>query len=460
MNLDVMFNPKSVALIGASNKPHSVGNGIARNLISGGIFSSHYNVPFKGKIYFVNPNYDYVASRKCSKNILDIKENVDLAIIAVNAKAVLGVVKECIDKGVKGIVVISAGFGEMGEEGKRLEEAMAFLAKNANIPLIGPNCLGIINTSAINATFAPASPKNGNISFITQSGAIADSIIDWSLTSNYGFNKLISYGNGAMLDVTDFLNYLSQDKGTKAIAVYLESVRDGRKLMDAIKQCSKPVVILKGGRTDQGNMAASTHTGSIATSYDIYHAAFKQSGAIVANTVEALFESARLLALGYSCKGNNIGVITNGGGCGVLTADYCVESSVHLAAIHSDTLEVLDKSGKMHPAYSHSNPLDLVGDALPERYELAINALLNQKDIHGLIVIQTMQTMTQPIEDAKVIVAASKKFKNKPILAVFMGGKITRVGKVYLESCNIPCYDFPEDAVFAMKVLIEFGKRK
>ncbi len=455
MNIDKIFNPKSVALIGASRKPSSVGYGIAKNLIHGGAFVSHYNVPLKGRIYLVNPNAENIIGHKCYKSILDIKSNIDLAIVAVNPKIALGVVKECIDKKVKGVIVISAGFGELGEEGKRLQDAMAFLAKNTRIPLIGPNCLGIINTSKINATFAPATPRKGNIGFISQSGALADSIIDWSLTSNYGFSKIISYGNASVLGISDFIDYLSKDKDTKAIAIYLESVDDGRRFMESVKKCKKPVIVLKGGKTEHGSMAAGTHTGSLSSSYEIYKAAFRQSGAITAHTVEELFEFARLLSLGISCSENSIGIITNGGGCGVLATDYCIENSVNLAAIHSDTLERIEKTGKMHPAYSRSNPLDIVGDALPERYWIAINELLKQNDVHGLIVIQTMQAMTQPLEDAKVIVAASKKYPLKPILAVFMGGKLTRIGKSYLEAHSIPCYDFPEDAVFAMKALID-----
>lgn len=455
MRLEGIFNPGSVALIGASNKINTVGNGIARNLLQGGVFNSNNNIPFKGKKYFVNPNSPLILGHKSYKSILEIKSKVDLAIIAVNPKIVLGVVKECTEKKVKGIIVISAGFGELGEEGKRIQDAIVFLAKNAGIPLIGPNCLGIINTSSINATFAPATPKKGEIGFISQSGALADSIIDWSLTSNYGFSKIISYGNGAMLGVSDFITYLSRDNDTKAIAVYLEGVENGRLFMESVRTCKKPVIILKGGRTEQGSKAASTHTGSMTSSYDVYLAAFKQSGAIIANTIEELFEFARLLSITKECRGNGIGIVTNGGGCGVLAADYCIENGIVLPKLHEETIESIES--RMHPAWSRSNPLDIVGDALPERYELAINALLKQKDIYGLIVLQTMQTMTQPIENAKVIVAASKKF-NKPVLAVFMGGKLTKAGKSYLEVHSIPCYEFPEDAVFAMKALI-FSKK-
>lgn len=459
MNLDIIFRPRSVALIGASRKLNTVGNDIAKNLLHGGVFFSSFNVPFKGKKYFVNPNAEHILGHKCYKSISEIKSKIDLAIIAVNAKIALGVVKECVKKKVNGIIVISAGFGEMGNEGKRIQEAMVFLAKNAGIPLLGPNCLGIINTSAINATFSPATPRKGNIAFVTQSGALADSIIDWSLSSNYGFSKIISYGNSAMLGVNEFINYLSKDKETKSIAIYFEGVEDGRKFMETVRRCKKPVIVLKGGKTEKGSMVANTHTGSMTSSYDVYKAAFRQSGVIVANTVEELFEFARLLATNTRCKDNNIGIVTNAGGCGVLASDYCIENNVNLAHMHSDTLERIEKTGKMHPAYSRSNPLDIVGDALPERYWIAINEFLKQDDVHGLIVIQTMQAMTQPVENAKVIVAASRKFPNKPILAVFMGGKLTRAGKAYLEAHNIPSYDFPEDAVLAMKTLINFGMR-
>ncbi len=460
MNLSGIFSPRSIALIGASSKEHSVGNGIAHNLVEGGVFHSVHNVGFKGSIYFVNPNTDEILGRKCYKSISEINQSVDLAIIAVNAKSVLAIVKECINKKVNGIIVISAGFAELGDEGKKVQDIIAFIARDAGIPLLGPNCLGIINASLVNASFAPATPRKGSIGFISQSGALADSIIDWSLSSHYGFSKIISYGNSAMLGVNDFISYLSNDKDTKAIAIYLEGVENGRAFMDAVKKCRKPVVVLKGGRTEQGNKAASTHTGSMTSSYDIYKAAFRQSGAIIANTVNELFEFARLLSIEPRCNGSSIGIITNGGGCGVLTADYCIENGISLAKLQDETIKRIAQSGVMHSAYSKSNPLDIVGDAMPERYNVAITEILKQKDVNGLIVIQTMQTMTQPVENAKVIAAASKKFPEKPILAVFMGGKLTRAGKAYLEASNVPCYDFPEDAVFAMKALIDFSKKK
>jgi len=299
-------------------------------------------------------------------------------------------------------------------------------------------------------------PKQGKVAFFSQSGALIDSVIDWSLEQNYGFSTVVSLGNKADITVSDLLLWVEQDSQTKAIALYLEGLKDGKKFMKIAKKVSKtkPIVALKAGRSETGMKAVSSHTGSLAGSYAIYKAAFKQSGVHIADNVDELFEMSDALANQPPCK-NNIGIITNGGGAGVLCADYCDEEGLNLAKFSEETLKKLDKSGKMHPAYSRRNPLDLVGDALHDRYDVAIDTILQQKDVHGLIVIQTLQTMTQPILDAKAVLKARRKYPNKPIITSYMGGKFTRKSVELLEANHVPDFNVPYKAANAMKALVD-----
>ncbi len=460
--LDKLFSPNSIAVVGASRDEKSVGYGIAKNLIEGCVFKCRYCMPFKGKIYLVNPKAGMILAKKCYHDISSIKEQIDLVIIAVPAAIVETIVRECAKLKVGGIIIISAGFAEIGEEGKNLQERIVSIASKSGIPIVGPNCLGIIRPSAgMNASFAPSVPPRGDVAFISQSGALADSIIDWAIESVYGFSAIISIGNQADLDISDFIEWLGEDKETKAIALYIEGIKDGRRFMEVTSRISrkKPIIVLKAGRTEKGQKAISSHTGSIAGSYKIYETAFSQSGVEIADNVEELFDLAKALANQPPCKKNSVAIVTNAGGPGVLCADFCESMGVNLAELKDSTIRKLDKSGKMHPAYSRHNPLDIVGDALPERYEAAINILLSEDYISGLIVIQTLQTMTDPVEDAKIIIRAKKRFKDKPIICTYMGGMFSREGWELLEKNGIPDYNDPKKAARAMKALIDKGKR-
>jgi len=459
--LDVFFNPKTVAVIGASRDPNSVGYGILKNLTTGGFFESRFSKPFPGKVYPINPNADQILGVKCYKNITDIMEDIDLALIAVPAKIVPIVIKDCIKKRVGGVILISAGFAEMNEEGRKLQEDIVKMLRSAGIPLVGPNCLGVIRTpSHLNASFAPSMPPHGSVAFLSQSGAIADSIIDWAIEHRYGMSTLISYGNRADLDVHDYIEWLGEDPETKSIALYIEGIKDGRKFMEVARKVSKkkPIIALKAGRTSEGAKAISSHTGSLAGSYEIYKTAFKQSNVLVADTIEELFDLAKALANQPACKENAVAIITNGGGCGVLCADYCSNLGVNLVELKKSTIQKLDKSKKMHPAYSRRNPLDIIGDALPEQYETAINALLAEPYIHGLIIIQTLQTMTNPEKDAEIIIEAHKKYPNKPIICTYMGGKYSKHGINTLETHNIPDFNDVSKAAKAMWALVKKGE--
>lgn len=447
-NLNKIFNPKTVALIGATDRPGSVGLGICKNLLEG---------QDKRKIFFVNPYRRKVLGQETYPLITSVKEAVDLVVVAVPAQIVPKVVEESVQKKVGGIIIISAGFAEAGRKGKALQQKVVKTIKKAGIPLIGPNVLGIIGPWVkLNATFAPAMPPSGQIGLISQSGALIDSVIDKSLLENYGFSAIISSGNEADLGLTDFLEWLVQDQKTKVITAYIESLKNGRQFLKVAKKVAKikPIVAIKAGKTRVGTSIALSHTAALAGNPEVYSAAFRQTGILEVETIEELFDAAKALAWQPQCK-NGIGIITNGGGCGVLAADYCEKLDTKLPQLKKQTLEKMKKSGVMHSVFLGTNPLDIVGDALPERFEVAIRALLSQENIFGLIVIQTLQIMTDSKKDAKIIIKAKKKWPKKPIVACFMGGKFTKPGIDLLEKNKIPNYSDPKRAALATRALIK-----
>ena len=444
--LNRIFNPKTIAVVGAKSEEKSVGWGLMKNVLAG---------KSKRKIFAVNPNQKEVLGVKCLPSIKSIKETIDLAVVAVPAKIVPKVVNECCHKRVGGIIVISSGFAESGKEGRALEKEIAKTAQKAGIPLIGPNCLGIIRPgNFLNVTFAPAMPKDGEIAFISQSGALVDSVIDESFKKNYGFSALISYGNEADVTLTNFLEWAEKDQKTKVIVLYLEGVKNGREVFRVLKAVKKPVLAVKAGRTEMGVRAVSSHTGSMAGEYQVYRALFKQTGVVEADTISELFGSAKAQAWQPKCK-NGVAIVTNGGSCGVLLSDYCQELGVRLTPLNKKTLKSVAVPGIMRAAYSKRNPLDIVGDALSGNYQSAIEILLEQPDIYGLIVVQTLQIMTDSLKNAKIITEAKKKFKEKPIVAAFLGGPITEKGAKLLEEYKIPNYKDLRGATLAMKSLIK-----
>ncbi|MFH1779874.1 MAG: CoA-binding protein [Candidatus Micrarchaeota archaeon] len=454
-NLRYLLEPESVAVIGASRDINSVGYGILKGLTHGCVLPSPYAKKFAGKVYPVNPNATEILGLPCFKSILEVKESIDLAVIAIPAELVLQAVKECAKKKVKAIIIVSAGFGEMGVKGTKMQEEIKTLTKKNKIPLLGPNSLGLMNLEKnLNASFALSTPPLGNVVFLTQSGALADSIIDWALQEIYSFQSIISLGNKADLNESDFIDWYSKNKKTKAITLYLESVSQGRTFFESIKNCvekGKQVIVLKGGRTNAGLQAASSHTGALSGDYEVFKAAVKQAGGINADTLEELFNLAKAFSMQPKAKGKNVAIITNGGGAGVLTSDYCEKHSLNIVPLTEKTIKTMDESKVMNPAYSRRNPLDLVGDALPERFDVALNAVLKQEDVDSCIVIQTLQTMTDALNDARMVVKAKKY--GKPIATVFMGGKYTREAVLLLTKNNVPNYNDPEKAVKAIAAL-------
>ena len=433
-----IFNPKTIALIGASEKPKTVGSGLASNLLKS-----------KQKVFFVNPNDKKVFSKKTYASILDIKEKIDLVIIAVPAKIVIKVTQECILKKVKGIIVISAGFSEQGNN--VLEKELVDMVQAAKIPLIGPNCLGILNPkNKLNASFAPFSPNKGGIALLSQSGAIIDSIIDLSIDEKYGFSKIISFGNEADLDLSDYLEFLNNDKETKVIAIYLEGLKNGRKFIEVVQKIKKPIIILKSGKSNAGKKATMTHTGSLAGNNRVYEAVFKSLNIIEVNSIEELLDASKALSWQKQTK-NGVGIITNGGGFGILASDELEKNNVKITKIKEQTTKALENDC-MKNVNLKNNPLDVIGDALADRYEIAIEALLKQNNIYSLLIIQGMQIMTEPEKTAKIIVDLQKKY-NKPIVCSFVGGKSFKKAINIIEKNKIPNFKDPKRAASIIKYL-------
>ena len=438
-----IFEPKSIALIGASDESGTVGFGLAKNLLIGKDLR---------KIYFVNPKRKEVFDFKCFDVISDIKGKIDLVIIAVPAKIVKSIVLECCEKKVGAIIIVSSGFKEAGNA--KEEEEIREMVKKYKIPLIGPNCLGIINPSLdLNASFAPITPERGSIAFLSQSGALLDSVID---RGRLRFSKVVSYGNEADLDLSDFIEYLKTDKETKVIAIYFEGVKDGHKFMQIAKEVSKikPIVAIKSGRSDKGKEAVGTHTGTLAGDYNVYQTAMKQSGVILVDTLEELFDVSLALSLLPRCE-NGIGIVTNGGGLGVLTVDYCFEMGIEITGLSKATISFLEKNKAMEKVFNKNNPLDVLGDALSDRYAAAIEGLLKQDDINGLIVISTPQLMTEHEKNAKIIVELRNKYPLKPIVCCFLGGQSVASAIEYLETNGIPNYTDTKRAVKSIRGLIK-----
>ena len=446
--INKIFNPRTVALIGATDRVGSVGLSFCKNLLTG---------KKERKIFFVNPFRKKVLNKKTYSSVKLIKEAVDLVVIAVPFKIVLSVVKESIEKKVGGVIIISSGFAELNKEGKILQEKIVKILKEAQIPLLGPNCLGVVRPEInLNASFAFTTPPKGGIAFISQSGALVGSIIDRSLLENYGFSTIVSYGNEAGLNLCDFLEWLKEDKKTKVIGVYLEAIKDGKRFMRVAKDVGKKkkILILKSGKTKIGQKTAISHTAALSSSHDIYSAAFKQTGVLEVETIKELFNNLKALSWQPKCK-NEIAIVSNSGGCGVLLADYCEEAGVRLAKLDKKLFEKINKSKGMDRNLNPGNPIDVFGDALSNRYEITLNNLLVQKNVQGVIIAQTLQAMTTVEKNAKIIVRIKKKWPDKPIITLFMGGKNTARGIDILERNKIPNYFDPKEAVLAMKTLIQ-----
>ena len=443
-----LLRPKGIAIVGASDTPGKIGHTVVKNLIEGG---------YEDGIYPVNPKADEILGLKVYKSVLDIPGRVDAAAITVPAKFVLNVVKECGEKGVKGLIIITSGFGEVGEV--ELEKQIVDLAHEYGMRILGPNVVGTLsNSDKLNASFAPFLPLKGSASLVSQSGALLIAMDAITYTRRIGFDKLISIGNMSDLNFADMINYLDSDDNTKCVTFYIEGLKDGRRFIDESRKASKPIVVLKSGVSEHGAAAAASHTGSLAGASKVYTAAFNQAGVIQSTDLNDLFDCTLALSLQPPMKGENLLIITNGGGVGVLATDSAEQAGVPLKFAPKDVQEEL----KQHmPAFgSAKNPVDLTGMAGNDWYHDTVNFAFGHKWVDALVVLYCETAMTNPMEIAQSIHKAISEtgIKDKPVTVSFVGGERCEEAMQWLVEHDIPAYDAPDLAVKAMGTLRDYAR--
>jgi len=451
-NIESIMKPRSVAVVGATNRPGSVGLAVFRNILDAG---------FQGVLYPVNLRAASIQSVKAYRSLGDIPDEVDLAVIIVPAEAVCDVMEEAGVKSVKGAIVITAGFKETGGGGRELEEKLKGVIGKYGIRLVGPNCLGVINNAEdvrLNASFATRMPRGGNIGFISQSGALCTAVLDYAEGRDVGFSKFVSFGNKADVNEVDFLRYLKDDPDTDVILMYLEDITNGREFLETAReitwQTRKPMLAIKSGRSAEGARAATSHTGSLAGSDNAYDAIFHQSGIQRVEGIDELFDSAIAFAKQPVPKGNRIAIVTNAGGPGIMATDAAIRHGLQIATFSEATKEKLKQ--ELPPAASINNPVDVIGDAKHERYAAAIRHILMDEGVDGAIVILTPQAMTDILETAEIVPPVARDV-DKPVLCSFMGIVDVSEGTRYLENHGIPNYAFPEAAVRSMATMAFYG---
>jgi acetyl coenzyme A synthetase (ADP forming)-like protein len=453
MSLDCFFNPKSVAIIGASRDSKKPGHVIFRNFLEG---------KFKGKVFPINPSAKEILDHKCYKKVTDIKEKIDLAVIVVPAPIVPKILEDCGKKKIKGAIIISGGFKEVGNVA--LENKVEDIAKKYKIRVVGTNCIGVFDPySGVDTIFNPSykleRPKEGEIAFISQSGAVMSVIMDWMGAKGYRTSKFVSYGNATDVDEADLIEYMGKDKKTKVICVYIEGVKEGRKFYEIAKKVSKkkPIIVIKAGITEEGGKSVSSHTGSLAGQIEAYRAAFKQSGVIEADDIEQVFDYARVLAKQPLPKGDKVQIITDGGGFGVLATDFVIKNGLKMAKMKKENLDKMKKIFPKHVVVG--NPIDLTGDATSEMYKIAIDAAIKDDNVDMIIVIALFQTPQLTPEVTEVIIEASRN-KKKPMVVISAGGEFTEVLKKTLEDSGVPCFSYPDRAILALKAIHTYAKAK
>ena len=441
LNLEKIFDPKNVAIVGASDAEGSVGYAIVKNFNQSG---------YVGKVFYVNIRKPEILGVKTYKSVDEIPEPVDLAIIATPAKTVPDVMEECGKANVKGVIIVSAGFKETGPSGKALEEKIFEAARKYGIRVIGPNCIGVIRPRVnLNATFLDKMPKSGNVAFLSQSGALGSAILDWAIHENIGFSNFVSVGSMVDVDFGDLIDYFGSDPKTKSILMYVEGITEARKFMSAARHFArtKPIIVVKSGKFAESAKAAASHTGSLSGEDDIYDAAFKRAGIVRVDEIADLFNSAEVLGTQPLPKGPRLAVITNAGGPGVMATDALIGQGGKLAKLSQKSMDSLN--AVLPPFWSHGNPIDVLGDAKAERYKTAVEACLNDENIDGMLIIFTQQAVSESVEIAKNIVelVRNKTYQNKTILTSFMGFGAVQEANSILNANNIPTYTTPEQAI-------------
>jgi acetyl coenzyme A synthetase (ADP forming)-like protein len=446
MGLESFFNPKSVAIVGASRQKGKVGYEILANMIEGG---------YTGAIFPVNPNAESIEGLKCFPDLKSIGQTPDLVIIIVPARFVPGVMEECVKVRVRSVIIITAGFKEVGKEGRELEEQVVRIARRSGIRFIGPNCLGVIAPShKLNASFGGDLPAPGGIGYISQSGALLAAILDLANANGIGFSTLVSIGNKADVDELDIIQAFGSRDDTKVVAGYLESITDGDAFVREAEEISykKPILLMKSGGTEAGAKAASSHTGSMAGGEVAYESAFKRAGVIRCDSIKQQFDFAQAFANQPLPKGPQVAVITNAGGPGIMAADAVEQEGLTFSKLEEETRKKL--TAGLPPAANVHNPIDVLGDALADRYEFALDIALDDPNVDSAIVLLTPQAMTQAKETAEAVVRIAGK-KGKPVLACLLGARKVEEGLQVLQQGHIPQYDSPESAVATLKVMTD-----
>jgi acetyltransferase len=452
LNLDKIFNPQNVAIIGASDAEGSVGYAIVKNFTQMG---------YTGKVYYVNIRKPEILGVKTYQTVDQIPEPVDLAIIATPAKTVPDVMEECGRAHVKGVIIVSAGFKETGPAGKALEEKILEVAKKYDIRVIGPNCIGIIRPrNNLNATFLDKMPKPGNVAFLSQSGALGSAILDWAIHENIGFSNFVSVGSMIDVDFGDLIDYFGSDPKTKSILMYVEGITEARKFMSAARHFArtKPIIVVKSGKFAESAKAAASHTGSLSGEDEIYDAAFKRAGVVRVSEIADLFNAAEVLGTQPLPKGPSLAVITNAGGPGVMATDALIAQGGKLAKLSQKTMDVLNSV--LPPFWSKGNPIDVLGDARADRYKAAVEACLNDDNIDGILIVFTQQAVSESVEIAKNIVelVRGKAYQNKTILTSFMGFGAVQEANNILNANNIPTYSTPEQAIKTYMYMYDYQR--
>ena len=447
--LDSIFAPKSVAVVGATETVGSVGRTIVWNLMSSS---------FGGTIYPVNPKRPSVLGIKAYPDLKSIPEKLDLIVVVTPAPTVPDIIKEAVDLGVPSAIIISAGFKETGPAGVELERQVMEHARRGNMRIIGPNCLGVMSpTTGLNATFASTIARRGSVGFISQSGALCTAILDWSLTENVGFSSFVSIGSMLDVDWSDLIYYLGDDPHTKSIVIYMETIGNARAFLSAAREVAmtKPIIVIKPGRTEGAAKAAASHTGSLTGSDEVLEVAFRRSGVLRVNSIAELFYMAEVLGKQPRPKGPRLTIVTNAGGPGVLATDALISNGGELTTISPETMEEFNKL--LPAAWSHNNPVDILGDASPERYAKALEIAAKDENSDGILVILTPQAMTDPTETADVLKPYAQGL-GKPVLATWMGGKEVAPGEAILNKVNIPTFPYPDTAARVFDYMAHYSE--
>lgn len=448
-NLDRVFEPERIVVIGASEKQGSIGNAIMKNLVEGG---------FKGDVLPVNPKYERIYGRASFKSVSEIGEGVDLAVIATPIRTVPEIAEECVKRKVGGAIVISAGGKEVGEKGREIEERIRKISYEGGLRIVGPNCLGIIRPGGnLNASFASEMPVKGNLAFVSQSGAICTAILDLAFKEKIGFSHFVSIGSMLDVDFGDMIDYLGNDSSANSILLYIESLSNFRKFMSAARAVSrvKPIIVLKSGRSPAGAKAAASHTGAMAGEDAVYDAAFKRAGIVRVETIQQLFDCAELTAKQPAPRGSRLSIVTNGGGPGVMAADTLARFGHAPAPLDPETMRKLDAI--LPPFWSRGNPIDILGDASAERFRQTLEICFESKESDGVLVILAPQALTEPTEVAEALVAAMKN-RRYPVFTCWMGGKSIVKALQVLNDAGIPTYETPERAVRAFLYMVEYAR--